>query len=114
MESLLQDLGGVLRLAAVTLQALLRFETASCLALACFFAYRCLGDMVHSFVSCESCAVDVCTSTRDICPRVSGSVQCPSVTHSPHFLLSFIHYMRYTCTQTAFPFPHRLLHTASV
>ena len=38
MESLLQDLGGVLRLAAVTLQVLLRFKTATLSGFGLFFS----------------------------------------------------------------------------
>jgi hypothetical protein len=38
MESLLQELGGVLRLAAVTLQALLHFKTATLSGFDLFFS----------------------------------------------------------------------------
>jgi hypothetical protein len=45
--------------------------------LACFLAYRCVGDMVRSFVSCGSFAVEVCPSARDTCPLASVSMASP-------------------------------------
>ncbi len=43
IEGLLQDLGGVLRLAAVTLQALLGFEVATLSGFGVFFGVSCAG-----------------------------------------------------------------------
>ena len=43
MKGLLQDLGGVLRLAAITLQALARFETAALSGVGLFFGVSLRG-----------------------------------------------------------------------
>ena len=59
MERLLQRLRGLLRLTAVTLQALLRFQATTLAGFGVFLAPRVLVIMVYSCILCGSWAVAV-------------------------------------------------------
>jgi hypothetical protein len=101
MEGLLQNLGGVLRLAAVTLQALLRFKTATLSGFGLFFRVSLRGRY-----SALLCVVWVlCGCTRDTWPRVFVSVQCPLRPVLPLLPISFVSHMRYKCVQMVFSIP---------
>src|SRR4030095_5179124 len=102
MERLLQGLRGLLRLTAVTLQALLGFQGAT---LADFGEFVCglfaadHGCVLHSVWVLGGCRL----------PRRPWSLPlrvCEHcVTHSQDFLLFFGNYVRYNCTRMAFPIP---------
>ena len=83
IEGLLEGLGGVLRLAALS-----RFETAALSSFGLFLAYRCVGDMLRPFVSRGSLAVAVWASACDTCPLTSvrtPSLMCHALPGLPAF-----------------------------
>ena len=72
------------------------------LAFACFLAYRCVGDMMRSFVLWRSVAVAVCPCT---CPLALVRTRSLCVTCCQDFRLSFVDDVRYTYVRTAVPIP---------
>jgi hypothetical protein len=61
----------VLRLAAITCEALLCLQAAPVSGFRMFLAHRLAGDMGCSGVPCGTFVVAVCPSTRDTCPLAS-------------------------------------------
>src|SRR5262249_16845607 len=77
LESLLQDLGSVLRLAAVTLKALLCFEAATLPGFRVCFDRSWGGGHGALLVVCVSVVVAVCQSSRDTYFLASVSMASP-------------------------------------
>src|SRR4029434_6858551 len=98
MEALLERLGGLLRLTAVTLQALLGFQVATLAGFGVFFGVSFAADhgvLLHSLWVLGGCRL----------PRRPWSMPlrvCEHcVTLSQDFLLFFGNYVRYNCTRMA-------------
>ena len=77
MEGLLQDLRGMLRLAAITLKALLGFEVATLSGFRMFFDISCGGGHTALLFVCGSVAVAVCPRACDTSPLASVGTVSP-------------------------------------
>jgi hypothetical protein len=89
IEGLLEGLSGVLRSAAVSREALVRFEAVMCSGFGVLFGVSFAGGHVNSFALYRAFAVEVCTR----------------VTRSQHFPLSFVNHVRYKRVLTASAMP---------
>jgi hypothetical protein len=114
MGGLLQDLGSLLRLEEVTLEAPLGFEATPLSGFGMFSHVLFGGNMVHSWIPCGSVAVAVCSSARDTCPLTSVSTVSPLRHTLPWLPAFFCHpyavYIRprgRANSHTVFCAPHR-------
>ena len=96
MESLLQDLGGVLRLAAITCEALVCFEAAACAGCRVLLGVSCAWGHGALLCSVRVFAVEVCTSAHDKGPpSTSARVGLLFAMRCQRFLLSSVNHLRY-------------------
>src|SRR5262249_28869269 len=98
MERLLQGLRGLLRLTAVTLQALLGFQVATLAGFGVFFGVSFAADhgvLLHSLWVLGGCRLPRCPWSMPLRVCEHG------VTLSQDFLLFFGNYVRYNCTRMA-------------
>ena len=113
MKSLHQDRGGVLCLAAITCEALLRLQATALSGFGLFFGVSFRWGNNALLELCASVVVAVCPSAHAICPLALVRTGSPCVTCPQDFLLSFINYMRYkgpnsfAHSYTVFCTPHR-------
>jgi hypothetical protein len=101
MESLLHDLGGVLCLAAITCEALLRVQATALSGFGLLFgvSFRWGHDGLLD-------AVWVCgggSLSTGTCPLALVRTGSPCVTCSQDFRLSFLNHLRYKGARTALP-----------
>jgi hypothetical protein len=90
MEGLLQDRGGVLRLKAITLKALPRFETAALSGFGLFFGVSVAWGHGGLLDSVWVFAVAVCPSAGHTYPRASVRT-APLLRHALLLLPAFFH-----------------------
>src|SRR5215471_20631443 len=107
MERLLQGLRGLLRLTAVTLQALLGLQVATLAGFGVLFGVSFAADhgvLLHSLWGLGGCRLP----RRPWFMPLRVCEHC--VTLAEDFLLFFGNYVRYNCTRMPVPLPHRLLY----
>ena len=103
LESLRQDRGGVLRLAAITCEALLRLQATVLSSVGLLFGVSCRWGhdaLLDAMWVCGGDRLSTCT-----CPLAWVRTGSPCVTCSQDFRLSFLNHLRYKGARTALPMP---------
>jgi len=113
IESLLEGLGSVLRLATVSREALLRCAAATLSGVRVVFAHRLARDIVCFRGPCGVFMVAVCPSARDTRPLASVRTASPLWHVLPGLPAFFDRPCAVYIRPHGLQFPHRLLRAAS-